>query len=200
SEMRALVGQLRAIEHRLPPSGQLMSFLQEFSTAERSTALADPEVWKTLQGAKASASLELGSLLEQWRADARDRIQRALEQLPQALAEAGLPAELEKALTAPLTGFLTTIEGELDPTRVAALSDRAATLLTALGQRIRQEVLTQQGKREPPLPGRPVQRVRLTDVTIPGRIRTEAEWNQVRDQLDTHVRKLLAEGNEVELG
>lgn len=200
SELRTLVGQLRAVEHRLPPSGQLVSLLREFSTAERTASLADAEVWKTLQGAKATASLELGTLLDEWRAEARDRVQRALEQLPQALAGAGLPAELEPKLAGPMTAFLETADGETDPARVAALPDRAGTLVTGLGQAIRDEVARRQTREEPPPVPRPVRRVRLADVALTGRVRTESEWSEIRDRLDAHVRKLLAEGNEVELG
>jgi hypothetical protein len=46
---------------------------------------------------------------------------------------------------------------------------------------------------------RPVRVIRLKDITGGGGIETEAEWHQIRDQLDRRVKQALADGNKVEI-
>jgi hypothetical protein len=44
-----------------------------------------------------------------------------------------------------------------------------------------------------------VKRVRVVDVVKSVRIHDEAQWNVMRDRLDTTVKKELQQGNEVDL-
>ena len=50
-----------------------------------------------------------------------------------------------------------------------------------------------------PKPAKPVKRVRVVDVVKSVRIHDEAQWNVMRDRLDTTVKKELQQGNEVDL-
>jgi hypothetical protein len=98
--LRAFTGQLRAVEHLLPSDGRGKGFLGEYEVAEAGARFAEPEVWKTLQAAKASAELELQDLLNSWRKEARRIAEEALSRLPGDLELRGLEAALCKPLTA----------------------------------------------------------------------------------------------------
>jgi hypothetical protein len=96
------------------------------------------------------------------------------------------------------------VEVETEPARVAALPDRANRLIDELDAAIFHEVEKRSPKPQPPEPGepkpaKPVKRVRVVDVVKSVRIHDEAQWNVIRDRLDTTVKKELQQGNEVDL-
>ncbi|NPV28413.1 MAG: BREX system P-loop protein BrxC [Firmicutes bacterium] len=197
SETKDLADQLQAIEHRLPDTGVLRSFVENFMTARKKASFAEPEIWKVIQDAKAAAALELSSLLAGWREEARGEIEAALVRLPEEIAARCLPAELVGDLRQPLDEFLAALDGEKNPVRVAALPERARQLIAEAGRRLDQEA----GKRATALggtPQKPVRKVRVAEVAGISRVRTAAEWAAALKRLDDHVRKLLDEGSEVE--
>jgi hypothetical protein len=193
--LRAFAGQLRAIEHLLPSEGNGKGFLGEYEVAEAGARFPEPDVWKTLQAAKASAELELQDRLNSWRKDARRIAEEALSRLLGDLELRGLEAGLCKPLAAPLESFTAGLDGEKEPARVAALPTRARRLVDELGRAIQSEVEKRQPPKEPPKPPREARHVRLADVATVRSVRTETEWNQVRPdiekRLDKRVRELL---------
>jgi len=113
---------------------------------------------------------------------------------------------VQETLSTPLQSFLTALENEHEPARVAALPDRATRLVNELNAAIDLEVTKRAPKPQPPEPGDPepkpaktVKRVRVVDVVKSVRIQDEAQWNVIRDRLDTTVKQELEKGNEVDL-
>ncbi|HXG33320.1 MAG TPA: BREX system P-loop protein BrxC [Bryobacteraceae bacterium] len=194
TDLRNLAGQLRAIEHLLPPEGSCHSFLGEYQAAQSCARFAEPEIWKGIQGAKAGAELELQSLLDAWRQEAHQIARGALERLPDDLRREQFPEELGNKLAAVLEAFIAALDRETEPARVAALPARAQSLVSQLRDALRREI----EKRIPPLepgerprPAREVRAVRLSDVATVRRVRTVEEWEGVQRKLDERVRTLL---------
>ena len=207
TEMRQFATTLGALDYRLPNGGECAAFLGQWKSASEAASVTTPEVWKSLVNSRAVADHELLKLQTEWKTDAKTKVQEALTGLPQALADAGLPtAELQETLSTPLQSFLTALESEREPARVAALPDRATRLVNELEAAIAREVTQRAPKPPPPEPGgpepkpaKPVKRVRVVDVVKSVRIHDEAQWNVIRDRLDTTVKQELEKGNEVDL-
>jgi hypothetical protein len=192
TELKTFASQLRAVEHLLTADGA------EYETARSGARFAETDVWKQIQGAKASASLELQTLLSAWRDDARQIVEDALDRLPADLKQQILEEELAKEMAAPLDAFVAALDVETDPARVAALPARARRLVDELGIAIRREVAKRApkptcGGSQPPPPPRETRHVRFSDVATVRRVRTEAEWDALLKKLDERVRALLKE-------
>jgi len=205
TEMRQFAATLRALDYRLPSGGECAAFLNQWKSAIEAANVIAPEAWKNLVNSRAIADHELLKLQTGWKTDAKTKVQSALTSLPQTLADAGLPAaEVQETLSTPLQAFLASVEVETEPARVAALPDRANRLIDELDAAIFHEVEKRSPKPQPPEPGepkpaKPVKRVRVVDVVKSVRIHDEAQWNVIRDRLDTTVKKELQQGNEVDL-
>jgi hypothetical protein len=207
TEMRQFAATLRALDYRLPSGGECAAFLNQWKSAIEAANVIAPETWKNLVNARAIADHELLKLQTEWKTDAKTKVQDALTGLPQALADAGLlAAEVQETISTPLQSFLTALEIEIEPARVAALPDRATRLIDELEVAISREVAQRAPKPQPsepggpePKPAKPVKRVRVVDVVKSVRIHDEAQWNVIRDRLDTTVKQELEKGNEVDL-
>ncbi len=155
-----------------------------------------------MQGAKAQANLELAKLIASWRDEARQAVSETLDKLPEMLKSTGLEPGLTAKLSKPLIGFRDYIDEENLPIRVAALSDRVALLVGDLRDAIMREM---QKKQKPPKgperapPQKPIERVRVADVSLVRRVRNIEEWDRIRDKLDEKVKSILKKGKEVEL-
>jgi hypothetical protein len=203
TELKTFAGQLRAVEHLLPRGDAAEAFLGEYETARSGARFSESDVWKQLQGAKATASLELQTLLSSWRDEARQIVEDAVDRLPADLKQQLLEEELAKEMAAPLDAFVAALDTETDPARVAALPARARRLVDELGAAIQREIQKRVSKpptggATTPPPPRETRRVRFSDVVTVRRIRTEAEWEAMNKKLDERVRALLKEF-EVEL-
>jgi hypothetical protein len=201
TELKTFAGQLGAIEHLLPAAGAAERFLGEYETARSGARFTEADIWKQLQGAKASTGLELQTLLSSWRDQARQIVMDALGRLPEDLKHQALDGELAKEMAAPLTTFVAALDSETEPARAAALPARARRLVDELGAAIRREVQKRSPKPEPggsQAPRRETRQVRLSDIATVRRISTEAEWEALLKKLDERVRSLLKEF-EVEL-
>lgn len=202
TEVKTFAGQLRAIDHLLPIGGAAERFLAEYEVARSGARFTETDVWKQVQGAKASADLEIQTLLSSWRAEARQIVENVLARLPADLKQERLEEALANEMAAPLAAFVKKLDAETDPIRVAALPARARRLVDDLSAAIRCEVQKRAlapptGEPQPP-PARETRRVRFSDVATVRRIRTEAEWDVLMKKLDDRVRALLREF-EVEL-
>jgi len=202
TEMNGFAVNLNGIEHLLPTEGACLSFLNEFRTAKNSARIAEAEVWKDLQGAKAQASLELAKLISGWRDEARKTVNEMLGQLPDILKANGLEPKLVPKLSKPLTDFLDHLDDETTPTRVAALSDRGELLIEDLRKAIVREIQEKQRPSKAPEvapPRKSVERVRVADVSLVRRVKNVEEWDRIRNKLDEKVKNILKKGKEVEL-
>jgi hypothetical protein len=197
TEMNGFAVNLNGIEHRLPKKGACKNFLHEFRTAKNTARIADSQVWKDLQDAKAQANLELAKLIGSWREDARKKVEETLDRLPEMLKANGLDPELIPELSKPLTDFLDSLDDETAPTRVAALSDRGELLAQKMRTAIMHEI--QEKQKLPKGPQKPVETVRVADVSLVQRIKNVEEWDRIRDKLDDKVKNILKKGKEVEL-
>jgi hypothetical protein len=210
-ELRHLVQNLAAVEHRLEPGGVMETLLADFRAASSAASFAEKDVWNALQSRKAQALLELTPLLDGWRHDARTVITEALERLPADVAQHGLDAGIASSLAPPLSQLRDGLDGATVPSQVAAFAERARLLVRQLGQRIADEVAKAErakkrengdGGSKPilPEPRRLLRVVRASDVATVTRVSTVPEWEQLSKKLDEKVRGLLAEGVDVELG
>lgn len=195
--MSRLVGDLQAISHLVDEDNIINMFINAFGTARDSASFADSETWKQLHGLKAQAELELASLGAQWKAQARQQAEQALQRLPGDLAQRELDPALAAPLGKPLTEFLNGLDAVTLPAKMANLPQRAAQLVNQLGQAIAEEVRKKQKKETKP--PRNVRRLRINEVDTVTRVTSEPEWDALRTKLDAHVKRLLSEGNDVEL-
>jgi hypothetical protein len=206
TELALLKGRLEAIEHRTDSAGSIRLLLEEYRAAECAASFAEREAWRQLQSHKAQAELELTPLLDNWRAEARRRLDEALGRLPGDLAQWELDADLAAGLAQPLTDLHKAIESVTLPAQVAALPERADAAIRSMGTRITQAIAA-----KPPSP-QPVEQirdnsgqrqrrhVRASEVASDTLVRNVAEWETLRDRLGQHICALLAEGYDVELG
>ncbi len=210
-DLADLVKRLEAVEHLVTAPCAIASILADYRAATASASFADRTVWNTLQSHKEQALLELTPLLDAWREEARATLNQALDRLSGDLSERGLDGTLASTLAAPLVQMGESLDATNVPAQVAAFPDRARQLVRNLGQRIADEAAKKQrleprpdgksdGKTAPPPASRPVHVVRATEVASVTRVSTPKEWEQLNEKLDRHVRQLLAEGYDVEIG
>lgn len=204
-QLRQLRDRLEAIEHRTDPGGAIPLLLSGCRAAEKAASFTEREVWKQLQSYKAQAELELTPLLDGWRAEARRRLDEALERLPADLVQWGLDAGLAASLAQPLTDLRAEIDALAVPAQVAALPERADGAVSRMGKRITQALADLKRPPEPEAQvsevaaGRKRRQVRPADVAAVTVVHNAGEWDAFKGKLDEHVRDLLDRGYDVEL-
>lgn len=218
-EMSQLVEQLSHIEHQLDPAPAVKQFLGEHNSVLVAARFADKETWKKLQGYQAAARLQLDGLLTTWRAEAKQRLQDAMDRLPDDLAQRALDAGLTARLLKPLSELRDSLDAVTAPAIVATLAQRADQAVRELGRQVmdaaaeseKQEASPPQEsaagtaavstapRRKPAKAVQSVARVRIGDVALVTRFSSVAEWEQWAAKLDRRVRELLANGQVVEL-
>lgn len=201
TELSGLVGQLESIEHLVEANSGIKGLLDDNRTARNSASITETDTWKALQARKGQASLELTKLLQDWRIEANQKMQDAVDRLPADLAERGLDAALAEGLAKPLEDEMNRLASIILPAQVAALPARGDELIRQLGERIaesaRKKVQPEPGP-DKPAP-KPLKTLRAHDVATVTRVATQSEWESLRGKLDQQVTKLLGEGYEVEL-
>lgn len=223
TELKNFRDQLRAIEYRLDGDGACLALLGNYKTILDLKSFTDKDSWKTLQNQKAQATIELTSLVNGWRTEARDLVDNALGRIPTELAEHNLDGDLADALSAPLLASREAIDSSGDPVTVANLPSRAAEAVRALGLGIQREITKKAAQRpaqpaggatqEPPPPDtgggepppkpepvRQMRKVRPQDVAFVTIVHDLKEWDALRDKLDERVRELIRQGYDVDLG
>jgi len=195
-EMRDSATNLSAVEHLLPSGGKSSTFLNNWNTAAQNATIAAN--WTGLQDARAAAELEMGSLMAEWREEARRVIQDGLDGLPELILIGGLPAaEFQDKLSSPLRTLLGLVDTETNPARVAALRHNAVLRVQRMKDTLHDEI---HKRKDEPSPVRPLKRIRLAEVAATVRIESEAQWNLIRNRLDENVKRELDAGNDVEIG
>jgi hypothetical protein len=197
TEMTNLFGQLEGIEHHLAVDNRVRNFLEEYRTARATVSFIDKEAWKRLQSLKSQALLEVTPMLDTWRGEAKTLIRGALDRLPDDLASHRLEPTLEEELAQPLESLLDQMDAISLPVQVAALPERARSLIRNLGQRIDEEIAKKDGKPKPE--PKKIRQIRLSDILTVTRVTSREEWKSLREKLERKVLKLLDEGYEVEL-
>ena len=210
-EMRALYMDIANIEHLLPQNG-LRTFIEGYRAANTGKSFTSSDVWKELNSLMAQAKVDLITLLDGWRTEAKTLLENAIARVPQELMSQNLDASLNDTLVTPLVKLRDEIVIIESSAQVAALPTRAEGAIRQLGDAIRRALdekakaetptpLDDGGGVEPPKPPKPreVRKLRPSDVVMVTRVQTVEQWEDMRDRLDTKVRALLNEGLEVEL-
>jgi len=199
-DLKNFVTQVLVIEHLIEKDSVLEKLLEAYKICFDSANFADKETWKQLQSLKAQAVLELQSLIEGWRDEARRRLDKALAPLPEELKQRELDPGLEEDLSTPLRMLRDSLDGVTSPGKAAALSQQAEAAIRNLGERIIAEISK---KKEVPTTERephPTQRLRFNEITAVTRVSNEQEWDVLKEKMDSRVRELLKQGYDVELG
>ncbi len=211
TELDGAFRDYQAVEHRLPEDHPAKAFLTQYRAARSEASIADSSVWNSLQSKKSEAASAIVGMLDSWRAEARETIEKAIERLPSDLSENKLDPALTESLSAPLAAFVQSLEVEQTPVRVSALTRAAEDQVRKLGERILAEIEKQRPKPEPQ-PGssdvppggnepqvRELRSVRATDIATVTRVSDIAQWEALQKRLDKRVRELLDKGFDVEL-
>ncbi|HPZ07039.1 MAG TPA: BREX system P-loop protein BrxC [Candidatus Eremiobacteraeota bacterium] len=205
TEMVNFYNQLLSMEHQVKSENSINNFLQEYKTVSRSATFSDKEVWKQLQSLKEQAKLSLETLKENWRQEARQKIEKTLLHLPEDLSRNGLDASLMDKLSEPLINFMQNIDNIIHPAQIAALPGQAEGKIQELAEELVRKipVIEQEehtGYIEKPVKSsRKIKYLHVKDITAVTRVTTEAEWEKLQGLLDKKVRQLLSEGYDVEL-
>jgi hypothetical protein len=203
--MKEFAATLDGIGFRLKSDSSAKAFLDSWNLASTQATFTDAQVWKDLQNSKVAAELDLERSLLTWREDARMIAQKALDQLPQDLANQNLPVdELQATLATSLSEFIANLESATGVAHVAALPEQARQQVRDLENTIIQERQKRdrvsENDRKPEDYGKPsLKYIRISDITKRRRIATKEQWQGIRDQLDAAVIQALDEQNEVEL-
>jgi hypothetical protein len=192
---RDFAKSLSSIEHLLPTNGTCESFHKNWATAQGSATFTTESTWKELQNGKTTAATELEKLIIDWRNEARNVADIALQRLPEILAASKLPKDMLDPIAEPLKKFISDLDKETDVVRVSQLPGRAKQIVRLVEDLVRKE----QDKRRPKEPRKPVARIEVSKIVTTVRIENEEQWNLVRDHLDSAVKEELKKGNEVEL-
>lgn len=208
TEMRDFASDVATISYRLPASSDCATFLKDWENAKNLATFTDKQVWQNLLNYQQTANLNLQKIINDWREEARKLAVNAIEELPQKLAEYGLPIEeLQDSLIKELNQFVTTLDVITLPSHIAGLPEQARELIRKLDGAIQQE----KSRRYPPVVGEnqddngykvnsSVKQIRVSAIAHKTRIQTPEQWYQIRGQLDELILQELENGNEVELG
>lgn len=205
-EIREFRNTLSSVEFRLQTGWPCTLFIAEWNNAHSSATVTEKEVWQDLQIAYNSAKVDLNKILLNWRQEARQTVQTALDDLPTELANWGLPVdEHQNTLSAPLREFLENIDAVESVAHVGSLMDQASGLVGNFRRAISEErrkldeKLASEAQDGKDYGDTVVQTIRVTEVIKKKRIQSVEDWQNIRDELDTAVQQALAEGKEVEL-
>ena len=208
TEMRDFAATISTIEYRLLQNSDCVSFLKDWETTKTQAKFTDKQVWQDLQTSQQIAKLNFQKIINDWREEARNLAVNAIEEIPQKLADHGLPvAELQESLVKDFNQFVATLDVATSPTHVASLPEQARELIRKLDAAIQQE----KSRRDPPVvrenkedneykTNSSVKQIRVSAIAQKTRIQNIEQWDQIREQLDKAIKQELENGNEVELG
>ena len=208
--MDDLVKQLTAIEHHIADGHALRNFLDEHGAAIASGTLTNAEPWKQIVALYGHANSELPAFLAPWREEARGLLDAALNGLPAELERRKLSAR-EAEFAGPVRQLLADLDRERAPSGVIALPDIARRCIRNLDLSLKAATPRDDDDDEISDPeeddggggcgggGTGDAQPGPRRVRAAGPIRSVADWEALRDRLDTQVRQLLADGFEVEL-
>lgn len=198
-EMRKFAQTLQPLDFRLPAGGSCQSFLSNWQTASQAATIVEPDVWKDLQNSRAAAELELEQRKNAWRMEARELVQKVLDQLSfdhQVRETFNEPSRA--ALIEPLEKYLDDLAKETRVDYLANARDRASWLVTQFNQALeaaRKKKKAEEQKDE--TPAKIIETIRLSDVLKITTIQTTGDWEEICGRLDQTVRKALDQGHEV---
>ena len=194
--MHSLWRELGFVKHQLPRVGDCWLFLDEFEGAYKAARIADPSVWKELQGYRSQAEFKLTQLKNDWKEEAKEKVLDAIASISETLSVAGLDQEFEDELAKPLNDWLENLESVTGLAEISNLPTDANRLVFNLELRIKQKL---DEKKPPPLPRKPVEQVRVQSYFLRRRISDVDEWEKLMEKLDSKVKELLKSGKDVEL-
>ena len=209
-EMTRLVREVVAIEHLVDESNPVRTFHTAFEHTRTSRSITEKETWRHLRSLEGSARMELGVLLDRWRAEARALGEHAIRDATERALPLDVPEDAIAPLTAPLRALLDGLESVEGAARIGALPQRVRQLAERLAQAVLEEAARRRRPPEPPQPPKPPdgppepppkprgkRTVRVGDVVGSTVIGDVGTWEVVRDELDRTVQALLDQNVDV---
>lgn len=201
-ELENFVGQIRAFDYLFEAGSKLRQLLEGYNVARESASFAEKETWKTLQGLKAQAALQLQGLIEDLRIEARDNINSVAKLVPEELENRGLEPDLESDLTVSLRKIRDDLDEVTSLAKAVALKPQIEAAQKNVMERI---IVAENAKKntepegEAKVSPRQVHPLRVADVAAVTRVSSMEEWESLNKRLDSRVRKLISDGYDVEL-
>lgn len=201
TRLRALKGQMEAVSYHTDESSSVREMVSAWNAAVEKASFTDPEAWKRLLATQKQAELEVKELVAGWKQSAREVLEEGLAALPTNLAERDLDARLAEKWRPPLEHLRSEIEECSIPAQVATLPSRAGKAVADLQMKIDAEVARIEREKAIEKGGVsvPSQKVRLslTSLVSGKRVRSIAEWERLRDDIDARVRAKINEGYDI---
>ncbi|MBV8358115.1 MAG: BREX system P-loop protein BrxC [Deltaproteobacteria bacterium] len=193
-QVRELADDLHAAEAFLPASPAISAFLETFEQARTGARFADPSVWKSVHSAYSAARLELDSLLEERRQEARTSLDSAMKRVGDSASVGGLDSDQIAAVLKPLESIRSLLDQEIEPGRLITLPDLVRTRGRECEGKLTQTLREKAGRNgQQPLHERQIRHVRLSDVVSTRTVHSPEDWERISRELDQHVLALLAD-------
>ncbi len=191
-QVRELADDLRAVEAFLPPVPAISAFLETYEQARNGARFADPGVWKSVHSAYSAAKLELDSLHQARREEARAVFDLALKRVADAASANGLDSEQRAAVLKPLESVRSSLEQEMEPGRLITLPDLVRTRERECEGKLAQMLRGKAGgDSKAQGPRREIKRLRLSDIPSTRTVHSAEDWQRVSRELDERVLALL---------
>jgi hypothetical protein len=190
-QVRELADDLHAVEAFLPPSSAISTFLETYVQAGTGARFADPGMWKSVHSAYSAAKLELDSLLEARREEARAAFDSAVKRITDAANASGLDSEQVAAVLKPLESIGSLLDQEIEPGRLITLPDLVRTRARESDGKLTQTWREKVGRDGKQPPERQIKHVRLADGPSTRTVHSPEDWERVSRELDQHVLALL---------
>lgn len=191
---RELYVSLQSIQYKIPKTNIIHHFLSNYTTADVDATIHKKEVWQTLQDNKAHVLTEVETLKRMWRQEAVESLNALKNSIEHENTKQMLTVEEIAPFKTAQQDMAAEIEEEDDLIKIALLPDsitgRAKSLLTQLEELIRRKGPGGGG-------GKLIKKIKL--FPTPKRIKTPAEWDSLKNALDSKVNAALDQGEEVEL-
>jgi len=185
---------LQSIQYKIPKENVIHHFLNNFTTARKDATIHKKDVWQSLQDNKAHVLTEVESLKRAWRQTATDALASLKNRIEEEKAAGLLTVEEIAPFEAALQNVASEIDEESDLIKIALLPDsisaRVKDLIARLEQLIKSKDTGGGGVKQ-------IKRIKL--FPSPRKIKTLAEWNDLKKDLDAQINAALDQGDEVEL-
>jgi hypothetical protein len=194
---RELFITLQGIQYKIPKDNIIHHFLGNYATADKDATIHKKDIWQTLQDNKAHVLTEVEALKRIWRQTAKE----SLVSLKNAIKEAKDTGLLSEPDISPFEtahrSMATEIDEETDLIKIALLPDSISGRVTDLIARLEQLIKSKDTGGGSGDGRKLIMKIKL--FPSPRRIRTVAEWADLKKDMDTQITAALEQGDEVEL-
>ena len=193
-ETRELSNMLQSIRHKIPKENTIHHFLDNFATAQNDATVHIKDIWQTLQDNKAHVLTEVESLKRAWRQTAIETLPLLKTRIEEGESSGLLTAEEFTPFETALQDMASEIDEESDLVKIALLPDRIMGRVEEHIGRLEQLLKSKDAGGDS---SKQIKKIKL--IPSPRRIKTLAEWNGLKNDLDAQINAALDQGDEVEL-